>query len=426
MSSKTPSQSRRRGILGPLLLMLLCCIGSPRVFAQLGLDLDVSGYLRGRAACLEVRDSTAFNPDSVLYSTSPRLYQAYALLRADLPKPGWRLHLQARPFYQADSTHSSKLEWDELYLDFQVDPATFLFVGRRNLVSGVAYATNPTDFLGENKTVDLTLDEDERRELRNGTDLVGIQRYFEAGTFSLVAVPRIAGNQQQQEKLLLSYERVLAATNADMVVSLLASDERPGLGLNLSATLGDSLVAYTETALRRGRDRSQVTAGTVEPGSRNQWVLNTVIGAQYTFTDATNLILEYQYDGNGFSDREWASIRSSAEGFISQIQDGGPSAAAAIGGLAQLDALAERNSLRRNYLFGRISHPKVLPNTEGSLLWLENLDDASGLARARLTRMLKGSYRLGLMVERMYGGAWSEFGGKPWKQAWWLAVTRYF
>lgn len=379
----------------------------PKIAAQ--------GYVRLRPAYHDVR-VTPNNPESILFPATEREGQAFGLLRTDMMHGGARVHFQIRPDYVVSKyqrTYTTQV--DEGYLDVTVTDKLFVFAGRRNLVTGVAHMSNPTDFLGEQERLDLTLPETERRELRNGLYLAGIEHFLANGSLAAVVAPHIGGAQTAADRFQLKAASSLPSWNTDLELIALFTPDRPGVGVNISHTAGDALVLYTEGALRRGRDRPLVEAPTgtqeIVKASSKGWFPNVVVGGQYTFGNALNLTLEYQYNANGYTASEWLAIQRYIEGNAGRLA--APGALPAIGNLAAANQIVGRDVLRRNYLFGRVIQPDWYWNTEPSLLVLKNLDDGSYAVQARLDKNVTSKLAVGLLVQRLEGGRWAEFGLRP-------------
>jgi hypothetical protein len=396
-----------RAILGSALLAVP--VHSPaRDFEGAG-----EGYLRFRPAYQSVRADTPLNPDAALFEPSDTVFQAFALLRGEARLVDTGLKVQFRPFYQTDRNATTrKLFVDEAYLEQALSPSRFLFAGRRNIVTGVAFSTNPTDFFGDGKEEDFTLPEAERRALRTGVYMLGADWFFDGGNASLVVAPQLGTEQEEQTRVQLQAGWLLQRWQTDIALQVLAAGERPGFGLNASTTVGDALVLYTESALRRGRDRDLVQQGLVTPGDPDAWLPNVVLGGSYTFANATNLILELHYNGNGYNESEWDSLRQATDTTAAALIDR-TLRARALTSLTSLNSLTAATELRKKYLFVRLSQPNLLGRFEGSLFWLDTLEDSGHLVRGRVETTLGDAVRLGVMTDYMHGSSFSEYGIRP-------------
>nr|VFJ45920.1 MAG: hypothetical protein BECKFM1743A_GA0114220_100306 [Candidatus Kentron sp. FM]VFJ46019.1 MAG: hypothetical protein BECKFM1743C_GA0114222_100336 [Candidatus Kentron sp. FM]VFK07048.1 MAG: hypothetical protein BECKFM1743B_GA0114221_100306 [Candidatus Kentron sp. FM] len=382
----------------------------------------LSGYLRLRPALQSVRDNTPNNPAAVLFDTSSRYAEIFGLLRLNIAYHKAKLFSQVRPRCQMENGRvKCNIYVDEGYLDVGVTPSTFVYGGRRNVVDGAAHVANPTDFFGENRKLDQTLDETERRELRKGVYLAGVQHFFDNGTaVSASVASRVKGLQEQDTRLRFKLALLYPEIDTDMEVIGLATGERPGVGVNVSHTLNDSMVLYTESALRRGRDRSivitDVSNNRIVDGNQDKYYFNGIAGGHYTFDNGVNLILEYLYNENGYSSGEWRAVQSFFQSNTQAITT--PAVAQAIGNLGQGNQKIIGNDLlRRQYIFSRVNHPQWWGDTDSSLILLQNLEDGSRLLRGRVEKDLTDRIRAGIMAEYMTGGSWDEFGLRPWRRA---------
>jgi hypothetical protein len=396
-----------RAILGSALLAV------PVPSPASDVEATGEGYLRFRSAYQSVRADTPLNPNAALFEPSDNVFQAFALLRGEARLRDTGLKVQFRPFYQTDRNATTRnIFVDEAYLEHALSASRFLFAGRRNIVTGVAFSTNPTDFFGDGKQEDFTLPEDERRDLRTGVYMLGADWFFDGGNASLVVAPQLGPEQEEQTRVQLRLGWLLQRWQTDIALQVLAAGERPGFGLNASTTVGGALVLYTESALRRGRDRDLVKQGQVTLGDPDAWLPNVVLGGSYTFANATNLILELHYNGNGYSESEWDSLREAADAAAPALIDPTLRAGAAAS-LSSLNSLTAATELRKKYLFLRLSQPDLLGRFAGSLFWLDTLDDSGQLVRGRLETTLGDAVRLGVMTDYMDGSSFSEYGMRP-------------
>nr|VFK37868.1 MAG: hypothetical protein BECKTC1821E_GA0114239_1001125 [Candidatus Kentron sp. TC]VFK43098.1 MAG: hypothetical protein BECKTC1821D_GA0114238_10157 [Candidatus Kentron sp. TC]VFK51349.1 MAG: hypothetical protein BECKTC1821F_GA0114240_100157 [Candidatus Kentron sp. TC] len=383
----------------------------------------LSGYLRLRPVLRSARDDTPNNPGAVLFDTTSRYVQAFGLLHANFDYRETRLFFQARPQCELRNGRSDcDIHLDEGYLDMEAAPSLFVSGGRRNIVNGVAHIANPTDFLGEEEEIDRTLDETERRELRKGTYLAGLEYFFDDGTsLSAIAAPRVKGLQDRKDRLQLKLALLYPEIDTDLEVIGLATADRPGIGVNLSHTFNDSTVLYTESALRRGRDRSVIVADAagnrIVEGDRNKGYFDSVVGGRYTFDSGVNLILEYRYNGNGYGSGEWGTIQEFFETNTRGLSTP-ETIAKAIGNLGQGNReIIGVDSLRQRYLFSRLNYPQSWGDIDSSLILLNNLDDGSHLLRGRIEKDVTDRIRTGAMVEYRTGDSGDEFGLRPWNRA---------
>jgi hypothetical protein len=337
--------------------------------------------------------------------THGRLYGLFKLQKsfADL-----KLISQLRP--RLDYTNKDirlNAGLDELYLDYTLTKAVFLSVGKRNVFTGVGLGTNPTDYFGENKTIDNSLNREALRDQRKGDYMVSADWFLESASWSLFFAPRMGTLQQPQSRLLLRYNQLFEKFNSDFSGFLFVG-ERPGLGMNLSKTMTDNWVMYTELSLRKGRDRF---IENITQQNSNKIVVDALLGANYTFNNGLNFILEYWHKGSGYDNKEWKVLNNLTS--ISSSQLNTANHAQGIVNLVQINQGLIPNYLRQNYLFSRFSYSN---NWLGdlSLVHLFNLDDSSQFIRAAIEKEFASQYMVGLQVEQMLGQKDEEFGMRPW------------
>lgn len=337
--------------------------------------------------------------------THGRLYGLFKLQKsfADL-----KLISQLRPrldYTNKDTRLNAGL--DELYLDYSLTKAVFLSVGKRNVFTGVGLGTNPTDYFGENKTIDNSLNREALRDQRKGDYMVSADWFLESASWSLFFAPRMGTLQQPQSRLLLRYNQLFEKFNSDFSGFLFVG-ERPGLGMNLSKTMTDNWVMYTELSLRKGRDRF---IENITQQNSHEVVVDALLGANYTFNNGLNFILEYWHKGSGYDNKEWKTLNNLAS--ISSSQLNTANHAQGIANLVQINQGLTPNYLRQNYLFSRFSYSNDWFG-DLSLVHLFNLDDSSQFIRAAIEKEFASQYMVGLQVEQMLGQKDEEFGMRPW------------
>lgn len=387
--------------------ILWLCSGTSAI-AEWQPEIDTTGsYLRLRPSYRWIRDNAPGN-------TANLQADAIGLIKASTSMyEGVKFDFQLRPTYHIDDDDAkmAKMEVDEAFLEIAVTPTTFLSAGRRNIVSGVAFGFHPTEFLEEDKKVDKTLPYSDVRALRNGVYALELQHFLDSGdSLSLIVAPRLNAIQETDLQVEAAFNLGLPDIMTDLEIEALFADKRPGAGLNLTHTVGDALVVYTETAVRRGRDRSVVTGTTMTESNSDTWLTNAVLGGSYTFTTAANLIVEYHHNANGYDDDELQAIKiGSSRGL-------------------NVTSLLKQEDLRKNYMLARLSHPSwPLLENETSLIWLRSLDDSSNLLKLYTTKdIMDSKVRLGFSVERSFGTSWSAYGINPTK--WYVGadVIHYF
>lgn len=339
--------------------------------------------------------------------------RAVGLLRGKLVTVDATLQTQIRPEFQHDFGGAGRVHLDEAYLRLAATRQLFVELGKRQIVNGVGLGFNPTDYWAEHKVIDRTVDDETRRAEREGDVVAGASYYAEGGSIQGYVAPQLPGRlQSAPTRYMLGITRTLTDLDADATLTAYGGD-RPALGANLSATLGDALVAYTETSFRRGRDRAEVMVSGTGAGSAygigtddEQVFVNALGGAQYTFGNGVNVNAEYFRNGEGYSGAEMDRISALRSAVLPRGRG-----AAALGALqARTRELLSSRNLRRNYAFLRVSNIALGPSTTLQLTTIRNLDDRSQFFRALATVTLTDQDLVQAFGDVFYGRRQSEYG----------------
>jgi hypothetical protein len=302
---------------------------------------------------------------------------------------------------------------DELYLEINPSESLFFNLGKENITEGVGYAWNPTDFLAGLEGIDQAKDTREKREEREGVICLKSEYFLPHLTLTAVASPRMESWGQKAEARALV--RVYALMK-DVDFSLIAYAEekkRPKLGLNLSSTIGESLEVHGEASLQKGTYRyylNQTDPGYYEFIQKNkeseQLYPKVLVGGQYTFSDNTNLILEYYHNQDGYSSSEWRDYSEYLKFCGERYEDESLYFSYLLMGNAYFDP----TNLRQNYLFFRLSKPNILDLLEISSNNVYNLDDASLLMNVKVDYQGMQDLSLYFLGNFFLGDGDSEFG----------------
>ncbi len=394
----------RRWLL--LLLFLQQNIGLAAAFNQ-GTEapqLENSGYASLRAL------------HSSHESSSNRL-SATALLKSRLKLDGGMLAIQLRPLLAHTSNPGvgeTSAYVDELYWEHRFSKLSFTFLGRRKIVNGVAIGRNPSDFFNQRKTQDRTLNDETRRAETEGDNMLGWSYFGQSYSLQSLLVAPTADSKRIRAMLQVNSSLNSISTDASLIAYYA---DRPSLGMNLSTVLGENTIFYTETALRKGRDRQRpvlsangVVIGMVDDKSR--WLADFVIGGQYTTGSGITLTTEYWRNNNGFSDKEYAGIANPLTS--------GPDRPHWAGNLLSIPGL------RKNSAFARIGDIPLLEKLKGEITWIRNLDDSSNFLRATVNGDIgkADSWRIG--IDRLYGSKLSEYGSSKIYQRIFFIYKRHF
>lgn len=393
--------------LGVLAFGVGFLLAGPGVAAD---DLDLDARLDLRQQVQDRRGAPPRPPAS--------RQRAVGLMRGKLVTGDATLQTQIRPEFRhdfggADDGGAGRVHLDEAYLRLAATGQLFVELGKRQIVNGVGLGFNPTDYWAEHKAIDRTVDDETRRAEREGDVVAGVSYYVEGGSIQGYLAPRLPGRlQSEPTRYMLGITRTLSDLDADATLTAYGGD-RPALGANLSATLGDALVTYMETSFRRGRDRAEVGAAGTGAGTvygigtdEERMFVNALGGAQYTFGNGVNVNVEYFRNGEGYSGAEMDRISALRAASLPR-----GSQAAVLGALqARTRGLLSSQNLRRHYAFLRVSNIALGQSTALQLTTIRNLDDRSQFFRAVATVTLTDQDLVQAFGDVFHGRRQSEYG----------------
>lgn len=427
-----------------LLITCLIVIGSqafnltPHAHSQ-GFDYELGGVIYEQPAYFLIDDDNYLNPDNEFLQFSDWVNRFYGRITFNLKHKDAKFISQFRPTILSEEGHTdADLITDDAYLDVDLGGGYFLYVGKRNIRDVIAYGTNPTDFLGENKKIDFTKREEERRIERKGNYLIGVDAFLKNIFLSAIYAPKIDDWQEEKDRVLLRGTYFAESINTDMSLHLFNGDI-PGIGFDMSSTVSDNLVLHTESAFRWGSEKQEIAVvnGVSDSAPRifkfelrdiddsHKVYPYIVVGGSYTFTDGTNLICEYIYNGDGYSNSEWDDltdfIKSNNDAYRSNFFTG-----LTAGNLGQANDIMKFREMRRNYIFLRLSNSTLIEKLDGQLVFQLSLDDLSFLTFPTIDYKVGTNTVLGLSSTMFFGEDDSEFGMMYWHADVSLLLKYYF
>ncbi len=365
-----------------------------------------------------------------------------------------RLNLRAEDGLNFPSHENVTNDLREAYASWEPFDRAFLDAGRINLKSGVAVGSNPTDFFKTRAVVEpLSVDPVVLREDRLGTLMLRGQRIWVGGSVTAAYAPAVASRSRiYTDSDLHSFDPMFDRTNAQDRFLLKSSldidrrfspellayhdDERTRWGLNLTESVGPSVVAYAEwsggrraglisEALGFGRATGTLppAAPAVLPQGPQQHFRNELAaGASYSPTETKiTFNLEYHLNEAAFSRRDWDNWFRAGTG--------SKSASPVAGQLWYIRdyALDQQEPLSRDSVFLRFDWVDAfVPKLE--MTGFVDTDLLDGSARAQLTAdyYLSDHWTVGgqLLVES--GSRHSDYGSLPQAGSVLLKVARYF
>jgi hypothetical protein len=341
----------------------------------------------------------------------------------------------------------------EAYMEWQPADQTYVAVGRINLKSGIALGYNPTDYF-KARTVSepLSADPTVLREDRLGTVMLRLQHIWRGGSFTLAFAPRLRQPSPLYSNTgLPSFDPMLGRTNSDSRLLLkstidLSADLSPEVlvyhddrgtrfGLDLSKTIGQSVVAYAEESVARrrdliadaldsGRETGTLPAGAPDepPPSPGGSLKNELaVGASYTTASRITWNLEYHLNQAGFTSKDWNRW------FAIGSEPGAPSALANELWYVRGYALDQQEQNTEQAAFLRADWSDAF-GLDLELSGFVNIDlrDASGQAQGEAQYYLSSAWTVGILAAGNFGSRRSDFGSLPAACSVLATVRRYF
>ncbi|HEV2112048.1 MAG TPA: hypothetical protein VGT99_11895 [Gammaproteobacteria bacterium] len=340
----------------------------------------------------------------------------------------------------------------EAYLNWQASDQTFMDFGRINLKDGIALGYNPTDyFKTRSVTEPLSIDPSSLRDNRLGTVMVRAQHLWEGGSLTAAFAPALHSQtpiytEQDLPDFNPQFDRTNAHNRLLLKASLNVGDSSPEvllyreagltqLGTNLSASLGQKVVAYFEWS---GGERPDLitealdygkSTGSIPPASPS--VLSTAanktfkskfaVGASYTTGNNITFNLEYHVNQAGFSASDW-------DNWFALGQGAAPNSPVAnelwyIRGYAQDQQ--EQNTRQSAFLRADWVDAFGL-KLELTGFTVVDLHDGSGIAQIAADWYASNRWTLGGLAVVSYGSRRSDFGSLSTDRSVLLSATRYF
>jgi hypothetical protein len=342
-------------------------------------------------------------------------------------------------------------DFREGFLTWEPTPQSYLEGGRINLRNGVALGFNPTDFFKTRTQIDqASLDPSVIREDRLGTVMLRAQQIWNGGAASIAFAPKLYQPTPVPTGLQSGFDPRIDRTNAAdrflLTVSHDVADISPQaliyhegaqtrFGLDLTAPLGQSIIAYAEWAGGRQQDligqaisygkktgTLPASVPVLPPNDASKDFRNDVaVGASWTSTARITVNLEYHYHQAGFSGetlRNWFAIGGAAA-----------QRAATAGELWYIRGFAadQQQPLTRQQIFLRVSSTDAfVTDLDLSAFTFVDVYDGSTLSQVAANYYLSKAWTLGAYVSANLGSPRSERGSFPQQASVIFQLVRYF
>jgi hypothetical protein len=337
--------------------------------------------------------------------------------------PEWRVVVAARldadwadRFNTAEEIGTLK----EAYLSWQPLATLLLDAGRINGRQGVALGYNPTDFFRSDAIRSIvSIDPNSLRDNRLGTVMLRGQQLWDSGALSAEYAPRLTsqpstapldpdlGATNSRGRWLVSFSQKLSNSWAPQWLAFGGEGQSPQLGVNLTALLGQSIVAYAEVS---GGRSTSLWAQSLELNQNESVRARASTGLTYSTATKLSVSLEYEYNGAGLGSVGWNAARTGPLALYGRYRD---------------YALAQQDLATRSDLFLYATwQDLIFQHWDLSAFLREDLLDRSVLPYMELRRHWN-SVDLALRWQTAVGNATSDYGALPQRQTWQFVVDYY-
>jgi hypothetical protein len=309
----------------------------------------------------------------------------------------------------------------EAYVSWQPEgDRTVLELGRINLRYGPGYGYNPTDFFRDGSLrVITTADPFALRENRMGTVMLRGQYLWDKGAVSLALSPKLTdtpstdgwnldlGATNNRDRYVLALSTQFSERISSQALLYHESGRSPTVGFNMTALLSDAATTHME--FTRGSEPDLLIRALAKPAAdvtRNRFVG----GVTYTTLGKLSLTAEYQYNGFGLSQTNWAALGATPLAQLSYLSEA-----------LRLQELAPRQA----YLIYVTQKSLLLKDLDLTAYLRMNPGDDSRLAWVEL-RHHWPSFDLTLQWQQNIGNPTSEFGILPDRRVLQVLGSYYF
>lgn len=395
---------------------------------------SLGGYLELRPSYLWL------NQDSLLYRMT--------FFDQDEPehRPRWLTRLQMEGSYQHRAlsahvrtnsdlsreagswTHLTSLH--EVYVRWMPDRTLSLDLGKKVMRWGTGYSWNPVGFVERPK------DPDEPDLPREGFFLIAADRVrslpgpLQTVGATVVVIPvaeNLSSDFGDRSGLNVAGKLYLLHRDTDLDFMVLAGPSQPTrYGLDFARNLRTNLEVHGEYSYAAREDHSSVTAdGEVVTTQRQAH--RALLGLRYLTANDITYIVEYLYNGNGFSQSELEAFYRFVENADALHRESGDESLLLLARRLNRELFSVR-PLGRRYLYLRVSQKEprnILYFTPGvTVQW--NLDDGSFSVVPEAIYTGYRDWELRARVFLLSGSERTEFGEKASKRRFEVTARRFF
>ncbi len=349
------------------------------------------------------------------------------------------VELRSRPYFEDSDAPETDLEIQQRTEQFSLGYAGRLITvsaGVSSFVEGSGYSWNPS-----NPFSDIRYNERDNASLyiREGDPYFSAKLDGDEFSFRFMWADfkSIEQDNRLYEGRLNSYamKSHFLLTASEVTATIATLQQRWFWGSSISSTFGEQLELHAEIALVEQGNGVELEETPISIGNQtlsnyalvreegSHFESRVLLGGQYTFTDNTNVILEYLYNGSGYSNSEWKALKRAVDYAHANLQD------PALGSAHQGFLMNTHNTVglfRQHYLFARIAFSGSGDSDVLSILTRLNLQDKSFLAGVNKVWNVGDSWTTTATLNGFSGDVYSEYGWVPYELQIQASVEYFF
>lgn len=386
------------------------------------------------------RAESLFNPDGSLYAPPlhSQLVRINDDLTANLPR---ELTLRAKLSLEWSKSGADRVtrgQVRELFLSRSAGDFN-LHAGRRILKWTNGYAFSPAGLLDPPRNPS---DPQDRLGRLGGRDLVQADWFRGDHTVTLVYSFPFETRAGGGERVVAGRYNVLVR-GVDLSLLAAVPSESPARGaFTFSYVLGQALELHGEASVQRGTDVTYPRGAFAEDPQLfgrdyfttvddNELRLRTLVGANFTFPDGTNVIAEYYHTDEGLTSAEWRNFIE--QGRYADSLRGDPRYGPVQDGktLPELNLLQGLGYLRgqeiqRDYGFLRVARTFLEGKLSATALALVNIHDRSSLVAPEVAFTVRRTTTFYARGVLFFGDDETQYGNVPNRTVITAGVRRHF
>lgn len=285
------------------------------------------GYLELRGEHMDINQGSIFtdlNLEDPELSTMDLLYGSVQL-DASYEYGISTFVVQLKAAAQQDTIGWSDLTLvNSAYVSLQSAPTSTLSLGKKSYKWGKGYAWNPVGFVNRRKDPNNPEDALEGYVTFEGDFIKSFQGALQTAAITLAVLPvyeDVNDDFGEQDNVNLAAKLYLLYRDIDIDFVLLAGDSRPDrFGVDFSTNLATNFEIHGEFAYTPELKKTILGGDNVSSSEENE-AFSSLLGIRYlSETDVTSIV-EYYYNGGGYSDDEMVNFYQLAEAGLAAIDD---------------------------------------------------------------------------------------------------------